>query len=150
MAETTATAIMNPAATDHLPSFVAMPGLSDTLFFIMLAFLIAGVLLIGTLYLKLHALPEHLAHRTSKVQYEVVAILALIALFTHNAIFWIAALLLAMIDLPDITAPMQSMARSLEKLSGRRRPPGSEREIGARSYGDQAAVSQPFPWQRKG
>ncbi|MBW8638149.1 hypothetical protein K1W69_13210 [Hoeflea sp. WL0058] len=141
---------MNPAATDHLPSFVAMPGQTDTLFFIMLAFLIAAVLMIGTLYLKLHALPEHLAHRTSKVQYEVVAILALIALFTHNAIFWIAALLLAMIDLPDLTAPLSSMARSLEKLSGRRRPPGPEGQSGVLSYDEQAAAAQPFPWQRKG
>ncbi len=72
----------------------------------MLAFLIAGVLVIGALCLKLHALPEHLTHHTSTVQYEVLTILALIAHFKHNAIFWIAALLLAMINLPDITAPM--------------------------------------------
>ena len=93
--------------------------------------------------------PE-LERRVAVLREELIRQASLIALFTHNAIFWIAALLLAMIDLPDITAPMQSMARSLEKLSGRRRPPGPEPEIGALSYDEQAAASQPFPWQRKG
>ena len=58
-----------------------------------------------------------------KVQMEIVAVLALISLFTHNHLFWIAGLLLALIDLPDFSSPISSIARSLEKLSGRDPPP---------------------------
>lgn len=112
---------MNPAAPHHLPSFVTGPGQSDWLMTVMLVFLIVTVVSVGLLYLKLHALPEHMAHRTNKVQLQFVAVLALLALFTHNAVFWIAALLLALVELPDFSTPMNSIALSLEKLSGRDR-----------------------------
>ena len=75
-------------------------------------------------------LPEHMAHRTNKVQLQFVAVLALIALLTHNNVFWIAALLLALIELPDFSTPMNSIALSLERLSGRDRagaPPSAAR-----------------------
>jgi archaellum biogenesis protein FlaJ (TadC family) len=87
----------------------------------MAVFLIVAVVSVGLIYLKLHALPEHMAHRTNKVQLQFVAVLALLALFTHNAVFWIAALLLALVDLPNFSTPMNSIALSLEKLSGRSR-----------------------------
>ncbi|HRO10718.1 hypothetical protein [Amaricoccus sp.] len=112
---------MNPAAPHHLPSFVTGPGQSDWLMTVMAVFLIVAVISVGLVYLKLHALPEHMAHRTSKVQYQFVAVLALLALFTHNNIFWIAALLLALVELPNFSTPMNSIALSLEKLSGRDR-----------------------------
>ena len=112
-------ATMNPAAPHHLPIFVALPGQSDWLMTVMAVFLIFTVVSVGIIYLKLHALPEHMAHRTNKVQLQFVAVLALLALFTHNAVFWIAALLLAMIELPNFSTPMNSIALSLEKLSGR-------------------------------
>jgi hypothetical protein len=76
------------------------------------------VFAIGLLYLRLHALPEHLAHGASKIQLQLVGVLALLALFTHNHIFWIAALLLALIKFPNFSAPLDSMAQSLEKLAG--------------------------------
>ena len=57
---------------------------------------------IGIFYLKLHALPERMSHRGQKVQMEIVAVLALIALFTHNHIFWIIGLLLAFIRDPGL------------------------------------------------
>jgi NADH:ubiquinone oxidoreductase subunit 5 (subunit L)/multisubunit Na+/H+ antiporter MnhA subunit len=112
---------MNPAAPHHLPSFVAGPGQSDWLMTVMLVFLLVTVVSVGLIYLKLHALPEHMAHRTNKVQLQFVAVLALLALFTHNAVFWIAALLLALVELPNFSTPMNSIALSLEKLSGRNR-----------------------------
>jgi hypothetical protein len=59
------------------------------------------VLGIGNLYLRLHSLPERMAHKSQKLQFEIVAVLGLLALFTHIHLFWIAALLLALIDLPD-------------------------------------------------
>jgi hypothetical protein len=112
----------HPAAGDHLPSFIAAPGQTDVLFVITTILLIAAVLGIGVLYLRLHALPEQIAHRTRKVQMEIVAVLALLALFTHNHLFWIAGLILAFVELPDFSTPMRSMARSLAKLAGREEP----------------------------
>jgi hypothetical protein len=110
---------LNPAAPHALPSFVTAPGQSDWLMTVMAVFLLVTVVSGGIVYLKLHALPEHMAHRTNKVQLQFVAVLALIALFTHNNVLWIAALLLAMVELPNFSTPMNSIALSLERLSGR-------------------------------
>ena len=114
----------HPAAAKHLPAFITGPGQTDVLFVVVAVLLIGIVLLIGNFYFRLHALPEQLAHRGHKVQFEIVAVLALLALFTHNHLFWIAALLLALIQLPDFSTPIASMARSLDKLakSDERRP----------------------------
>jgi hypothetical protein len=112
-------AMLHPAATDHLPFFIAVPGQTDGLFNAMIVFLIVFVFAIGLLYLRLHALPEHLAHGASKIQLQLVGVLALLALFTHNHIFWIGALLLALIKFPNFSAPLASMAQSLEKMAGR-------------------------------
>ena len=65
-------AILNVAATDQLPFFVAAPGQTDGLFDAMIVFLIVVVFAVGLLYLRLQALPEHLAHGTSKVQLQLV------------------------------------------------------------------------------
>lgn len=110
---------IHPAATEHLPFFVSPPDGSDWLMTVMAVFMLAAILGVGLFYLKLHALPEHMAHRSQKVQMQFVAVLALLALFTHNHVFWIAALLLALVDLPDFGTPMASMAASLERMSGR-------------------------------
>jgi hypothetical protein len=110
--------VLNPAATDHLPIFVTAPGHTDVLFNIMIVFLIAVVFGVGLLYLRLHALPEHLAHGASKIQLQIVGALCLLALFTHNNLFWVAALLIALVQFPDFSTPLQSMAQSLESMSG--------------------------------
>ncbi|WEX91017.1 hypothetical protein PZN02_004619 [Sinorhizobium garamanticum] len=110
---------LHPAAVDHLPPFITAPGQTDVLFNVMIVFVLLLIFLIGILYLRLHALPEHMAHGASKVQLQIVGALALIALFTHNHLFWIAALLLAMIEFPDFSSPVRSMARSLSKIAGR-------------------------------
>jgi hypothetical protein len=41
----------------------------------------------------------------------------LLALFTHIHLFWIAALLLALVDLPDFGTPLRSIAGSVEKIA---------------------------------
>lgn len=110
---------LNPAAPHYLPSFVSLPGQSDWLMTVMAVFLVVVIVSVGLMYLKLHALPEQMAHRTNKVQFQFVAVLALLALLTHNSVFWIAALLLALVELPNFSTPMNSIALSLEKLSGR-------------------------------
>jgi hypothetical protein len=110
---------IHPAATAHLPVFIAGQGQTDYLFIAVVIFLLVAVLIVGNLYFQLHALPERRAHRTSKVQMEIVAILALISLFTHNHIFWIAGLLLAFVQIPDFSTPLYSISQSLATMSGR-------------------------------
>jgi hypothetical protein len=51
------------------------------------------------------------------LQFEIVAVLGLISLFTHMHIFWVAGLLLAMIDLPDFGTPMRSIADSVGRIA---------------------------------
>jgi hypothetical protein len=115
---------LHAAASGHLPFFITAPGQTDGLFNAMVIFLIVVVFAVGLIYLRLHALPEHLAHGTSKVQLQLVGVLALLALVTHNHIFWIAALLLALVQFPNFSAPLASMARSLETLADRGLPAG--------------------------
>ena len=110
---------IHPAAPHHLPVFITAPGETDPFLVGSAIFLILMVFAIGTFYFRLHALPEHLAHgNASKLQFEVVAVLALIALFTHNTSFWVAALLLALIPIPNFYAPLAVMARSLARMAG--------------------------------
>lgn len=116
----------NELAPHHLPWFIAEPGQTDGLLVATGIFLIVVLLAVGNLYFQLHALPERWAHKRSPVQVQIVAILALLALFTHNNIFWIAALLLALVQLPDFATPIYSIADSLRSLSGRRRGAGPE------------------------
>jgi hypothetical protein len=113
----------HPLAPAHVPGFIVAADGSDFLMSLMGVTLPLIVFGIGTLYFWLHALPEQIAHRSSKVQYQFVAVLALLALFTHNHIFWIAGLLLALVDLPDFTAPLGSMARALDRIADRTAPP---------------------------
>ena len=117
MATGSDSAVPHPEAVHHLPAFITMPGQTDWFLVGMGIFLIAVVIGIGVFYLKLHALPEHMAHSGQKVQFEIVAVLALISLFTHNHAFWIAGLLLAMIPIPDFTTPLKSMASSLGRMA---------------------------------
>ena len=109
--------LIHPAAPHHLPFFVPGPDGSDTLMIVMGVFLIAAILWVGTLYWKLHSLPERMAHKSQKLQFELVAVLGLISLFTHMHIFWVAALLLAMVDLPDFSTPLRTIAGSVERIA---------------------------------
>src|ERR1700745_3728280 len=102
----------------HLPFYIAKPGETDVLMIVMGIFLILAVLGIGNLYLRLHSLPERMAHKGQKLQFEIVAVLGLISLFTHIHIFWIAGLLLALIDLPDFSTPLTRIAGSVERIAG--------------------------------
>ena len=111
---------MNPLAPHDVPFFITAPGQTDGLMVMAVLFMIAAVLGVGLLYLHLHSIPERMMHRkANKLQFEIVAVLALLALFTHINLFWVAALLLAMITIPDFSTPLQSMAESLARLSGR-------------------------------
>ena len=113
---------MHPAAPHHLPFFIPGPDGSDPVFVGTGVFLLIAIMGFGLLFLRLHTLPERVAHRGHKLQFEIVAVLGLLALFTHMHIFWVAGLLLAIIDLPDFTGPMRRIAGSTERMAGL--PPG--------------------------
>ena len=110
---------LHSAAPHHLPAFITAPGETDVLLVVTAVMLIVIVLIFGNLFLKLHTLPERLAHKGHKLQFEIVAVLGLLALFTHIHAFWVAGLLLALIDLPDFGTPLGRMASSLERIADR-------------------------------
>jgi hypothetical protein len=114
---------LHPMTPHHLPFYIAKPGETDVLMIIMGVFLIATVLLVGNIYLRLHTLPDRMAHKSQKIQFEIVAVMCLISLFTHIHLLWIAALLLAMIDLPDFSTPLARIAGSVEKIADNENPP---------------------------
>ena len=109
---------VHPLAPHHLPPFITPPGETDVWMVVMGVFLVLTVLAVGNFYLRLHTLPERMAHKSQKLQFEIVAVLGLLALFTHIHLFWIAGLLLALIDLPDFSTPLRSIASSVEKIAG--------------------------------
>lgn len=109
---------LHPAAVHHLPSFITAPGETDVLMVGTAVFLGICVIAFGILYFRLHSLPEHIAHKAQKVQFELVAVLGLISLFTHMHIFWIVGLLLAFIDIPDFGNFLGRIAGSVERLAG--------------------------------
>jgi hypothetical protein len=82
----------HPAATHHLPGFITAPGETDVLMVVMAVILVLAVLGFGILFLRLHTLPERIAHKGHKLQFYIVAVLGLIALFTHMHIFWISSI----------------------------------------------------------
>jgi multisubunit Na+/H+ antiporter MnhF subunit len=114
---------LHPAASEHLPSFITAPGETDVLMVVMAVILALASLMFGILFFRLHTMPERIAHKSQKVQFEIVAVLGLIALFTHMHIFWVAALLLALVDLPDFGTSLSRIAGSVEKMASKK---GSE------------------------
>jgi hypothetical protein len=130
-------------APHHLPFYLAPGSGTDTLMVVMGFFLIGTILWVGTLYWKLHSLPERMAHKSQKLQFELVAVLGLISLFTHMHIFWIAGLLLAMIDLPDFGTPLRSIAGSVEKIA-EAKPAAEDDQVRIE------AVTAPLPTDKSG
>ena len=112
------TAVPNPIATHHLPFFVTAPGDTDVLFNITLMFVVASIVMTGVIFLTIHSLPERMAHKSKKIQFDIVALLCLLALLTHEHLFWFAAILLAFIDIPDFLTPFRRIASSVETIAG--------------------------------
>lgn len=111
----------HPAALEYMPWFISGPHEGDPLYVITTICVIAAIVGLGILFFTLHSLPERLGHK--KMQFEVVAVLGLLSLFTHVHAFWVAGLLLALVDLPDFVGPWKRIATSLEKMSNIERPP---------------------------
>lgn len=118
-ADEAATQPYHAALTNHVPGFITAPGETDYLFVAVIILILVMILAIGNFYFQLHAVPERIAHRANKAQLEIVAVLALISLFTHNHLYWIIGLLLAMIRIPDFSTPLYSIARSIARIASR-------------------------------
>jgi hypothetical protein len=111
---------LNPAASHHLPIFITSPGSTDVLMVVAALVLLGGTLAFGLMFLYLHTLPERMAHRTHKLQFEIVAVLCLLALFTHIHAFWVAGLLLALIDIPDFPGWLGRLTAAVERMAGQK------------------------------
>jgi hypothetical protein len=140
-----AAAELHPAASHNLPSFVTSPGETDVLMVVTAVILAGSILAFGILFLRLHSLPEHMAHGSKKAQLEIVSVLCLIALFTHIHAFWIVALLLAMVDLPDFPGWLGRITAAVEKIAGvkpvDRSPEATLRETVVSAKGEAPAAS---------
>ena len=128
----------HPSAIAHLPMFITPPGETDVLMVITAIFLGACVVAFGLIFLRLHTLPERVAHKGHKIQFEIVAILGLIALFTHMHIFWVIGLLLAFIDIPDFGGFLGRIAGSVETIAGKTPDPDSGQTASAQEQRDDA------------
>ena len=109
---------IHPLATHHLPMFITAPGETDVFLGVLAVILVGIVLGAGVLFFWLHSLPERMVH--NKIQFDIVVVLALLSLFTHIHAFWVAALLIALIDFPtfSFSNSFSRMASALEKLAG--------------------------------
>src|SRR3974390_285371 len=122
---------LHPVAVQHLPVFITAPGQTDVLMVVTAVILGLSVFAFGILFLRLHTLPERVAHKSHKIQFEIVAILGLLALFTHMHIFWVAGLLLAFVDLPDLGSFLGRIAGSVERIAGLKPGTGADDVPGA-------------------
>ena len=109
----------HPMMPEHLPPYLTAADGSDFVFTFIVVLVVIATLLLGIAYFTLHALPERMAHKSNATQLQLVSILAILALFTHNNIFWVAALVLAAFRPPDLLTPLSSMAASLAALAKR-------------------------------
>jgi hypothetical protein len=114
------TASPNPIAAHHLPFFVTPPGQTDVLFNITLWFVVACIILTGVIFLTIHSLPERMAHKSKKILLDLIALLCLLALLTHQHLFWFIAIILAFIDIPDFLTPVNRIADSMESVAGQK------------------------------
>ena len=112
------TASPNPIATTHMPFFITAPGETDVLFNVTLVFVVACVILTGVIFLTIHSLPERMAHKSQKILFDLIALLCLLALLTHEHLFWFAAIVLAFIPIPDFLTPVNRIASSVAAMAG--------------------------------
>jgi hypothetical protein len=112
------TASPNPIATTHMPFFITAPGETDVLFNVTLWFVVACIILTGVIFLTIHSLPERMAHKSKKILLDLIALLCLLALLTHQHLFWFIAIILAFVDIPDFLTPVNRIAKSVESMAG--------------------------------
>jgi hypothetical protein len=133
------TASPNPIATTHIPFFVTAPGETDVLYNITLVFLVGCIILTGVVFLTIHSLPERMAHKSKKVLLDLIALLCLLALLTHEHLFWFIAIVLAFVDIPDFLTPVNHIASSVATIA--RQEAGDKPADASTSESPQAATA---------
>ena len=106
--------LINP---EHLPFYITGPGETDGLLLLVAIFLIGVVVAFGAFYFTIQSIPDRMVEGSCKAQMQIVGLLGLLSLFTMNNAFWMAALLLAAIRIPDFATPLGSISKSLKKLA---------------------------------
>ena len=129
----------NPIATTHMPFFITAPGETDVLYNITLVFLVGCIILTGVVFLTIHSLPERMAHKSKKVLLDLIALLCLLALLTHEHLFWFIAIVLAFIDIPDFLTPVNHIASSVATIA--RQEAGDKPADASTSESPQAATA---------
>ena len=124
---------------DYLPFFITAPGESDLLFAVVVIFLILVAIGFGALYFTIQAIPDRLADGASKVQLQLVGLLGLLSLFTMNNAFWVAALLLAAVRIPDIVTPLREIGVELRRNRELEKPPA---EVPAEDSSDAETIEE--------
>jgi hypothetical protein len=102
---------------EHLPFYITGPGETDVLFGAVAVALVLIVVGFGAVYFTIQAIPDRMVKGSSKAQMQIVGLLGLISLFTMNNIYWVAALLIAAVRIPDVVTLFRSQARSQRKMS---------------------------------
>ena len=59
-----------------------------------------------------------MAHKSKKILLDLIALLCLLALLTHEHLFWFVAIVLAFIDIPDFLTPVNRIANSVATMAG--------------------------------
>lgn len=102
---------------EHLPFYITGPGETDVLFGVVAVALVLILVGFGALYFTIQAIPDRLVKGSSKAQMQIVGLLGLISLFTMNNIYWVAAILIAAVRIPDVVSLFKSQARSQKRMS---------------------------------
>lgn len=131
---------VHPMAPANLPGFLPDAAGSDFLLNFCFVLVIVAVLALGVAYFTIHALPERLAHRMNSAQSTAISVLVLLALFTGVNLFWVIALLLAVVRFPDFLTPLTAIAGSLDKISRRERRASSRADAAVPVAGQQDGV----------
>jgi hypothetical protein len=127
-----------------MPFFITAPGEPDVLFNVTLVFVVGCIILTGVVFLTIHSLPDRMAHKSKKVLLDLIALLCLLALLTHEHLFWFIAIVLAFIDIPDFLTPVNRIAKSVETMAGEE--VGEESDDRSASASPEAATAgQPRP-----
>ena len=127
-----------------MPFFITAPGETDVLFNATLVILVGCVILTGVVFLTIHSLPERMAHKSKKILLDLIALLCLLALLTHNHFFWFVAIVLAFIAIPDFLTPVNRIASSVESMA-RQEAGDKPADVSTSESPEVATADEPHP-----
>ena len=108
---------MHPLAPPDVPLFVAGPDGSDVLFSLTSVLVVSVAIWAIGFSLYLYHLPASKGDVHGKTKRQIVLLLTSLALLTGNNALWIVALFIAVVSIPDVFAPLRSLADSAATLA---------------------------------